>query len=192
VVDDNANADHVVRRATEVTRVAIVRSTGADVPLNFVFDHSRIQHIAMFKPSLMLAMALVSCSAPTDSHDAGPEPVVYSRTFTGGLMQTVTLSSGEVSEGDVLEIRSVLENRSAAPVDVVSQICGLTIHTAMPLAEDQFVRCGGYSLGGKMRPGDTREESLSVVVGEGPGRYTIAVRHALSPELWMMVDVMVR
>jgi hypothetical protein len=180
------------RPTTAVTRLVIARSTRADVSLNFVFDHSRIQHIAMFKPSLMLVVALVSCTAPTESREPGPEPVVYTRTFTGGLMQTVTLSSGEVGAGEVLEIRSVLENRAAAPVDVVSHICGLTIHTAMPLAADQLARCGGYSLGGAMRPGDTREESLSVVVGEGPGTYTIAVRHALSPELWMMVDVTVR
>ena len=182
----------VSARRPKVTRAGIVRSLRADVPLNFVFDRSRIQHIAMFKPSLLAVVALVSCTAPTESREPGPEPVVYSRTFSGGLMQTVTLSSGEVSPGDVLEIRSVLENRTAAPVDVVSRICGLTIHTALPLAPDQFARCGGYSLGGAMRPGDTREESLSVVVADGPGRYTIAVGHALSPELWMMVDVVVR
>ena len=146
----------------------------------------------MLRTALIAFVALLACSTPTDSREqALSEPVVYSRTFTGGLLQTVTLSSGEVRPGDLLEIRSVLENSTAAPVHVVSQICGLTVHTAMPLS-DELVRCGGYSVGGAMHPGDRREESLSLVVGEGSGRYTIGVRHALSPELWMMVDVVVR
>ncbi|MGH7720775.1 MAG: hypothetical protein ACREON_18250 [Gemmatimonadaceae bacterium] len=148
----------------------------------------------MMIPRISFALLLaLSCGTPAEPRrEVDDSPVVFSRQFAGGLTQTITLSSGEVRPGGVLKIRSVLENTTPQSIDVVSHICGLAVWTAMPLETDQRVRCAGYSTGGAMQPGERRDESEWLVVGDGDGRYSIAVRHALSPELWMVVDVVVR
>jgi hypothetical protein len=136
---------------------------------------------------VLLSLATVACgtqAAPL----TGPRVVVTPQ----GLEQTVRLSPAEPKTGDTLDIRSIVVNGTAAPVDVVSRICGIDLETTLNLTSTSNVACGGYSVQGPLAPGDSLLGFAGGVVASGPGQYTLRVRHLLDPDVWVDVPVTVR
>jgi hypothetical protein len=135
---------------------------------------------------VLISLAGLACRAePTPL--TGPSGLVTPQ----GLEQSVRLSPAEPAPGDTLDIASIVVNRSADPVGVVSRICGLDLETPLQLA-NPFVRCGGYSMQGALPPGDSVQGFDRRVVGSEPGSYRLRVRHLLNPDVWVEVPITVR
>lgn len=142
----------------------------------------------------LCAVALVACNAPSEP---APSPVDRAPAVLvegpGGLVNTLTLSATQLARGDTLRIGSSVTNEGTAPVAAETRICGLDVEAADGFrAPDPWGRCGGYSQGGDIGPGEVRVSSESILVGGAPGLYTLRVRHLLRPELWVTATVEVR
>jgi hypothetical protein len=72
-------------------------------------------------------------------------------------------------------------------VPVSSRICGLDVRTDLELVAG--VMCAGYSQGGVLRAGASRREEVRYTVASPPGRYTLRIRHALDPEIWVAAEL---
>jgi hypothetical protein len=135
----------------------------------------------------LLSLTIVACGTQPASL-TGPQIVITPQ----GLEQTVQLSPAEPKTGDTLDIRSIVVNGTAAPVDVVSRICGIDLETTLKLTYTSNVACAGYSMQGALAPGDSILGFAGGVVTSGPGTYTLRVRHLLNPDVWVEVAITVR
>jgi hypothetical protein len=108
-------------------------------------------------------------------------------------VNTLALSATRLARGDTLRIVSTVTNEGTEPAAAESRICGLDVESTEGFrAPDPWGRCAGYSQGGELQPGDSRVASEWILVGGGPGVYTLRVRHLLRPALWVTATVEVR
>jgi hypothetical protein len=105
----------------------------------------------------------------------------------------MTLTPSELTTGEDVLIESVITNKDNQPVPLLSRICGLDLGGDLGLRSPPgSVACAGYSQGGNIAPGDSRHSSERRRITSPPGVYTLRVRHALQPESWVEVRVLVR
>jgi hypothetical protein len=124
--------------------------------------------------------------------DLGGESEV-TRAVVPGLEQRVMLSPAEPAAGEVVQIHSVITNRGTTPIELESRICGLDLGGDLQLnLPTGILVCAGYSMGGAIAPGESRESTAIRRVSSPAGTYTLRVRHALRPELWVELRVRVR
>jgi hypothetical protein len=140
----------------------------------------------------LLLTLIAACSAVTPPATLSSESDV-TRAVVPGLEQRVTLTPAELTTGENVLIQSVITNRGNQPIDLESRICGLTLDTDMDLEwPPGHVVCAGFSMGGSIAPGESRASSELRRVASAPGTYTLRVQHALRPELWVTMRVVVR
>ncbi len=109
-----------------------------------------------------------------------------------GLQQRVTVSPTRPTNGDTVSIRSVLVNRSTAPMRVEHVVCGLDLERTTFL-QNPFVMCAAYSATSTLAPGDSIVQQDRRVVAAQPGAYTLRVRHVAPPSgLYVDVPITVR
>ena len=106
------------------------------------------------------------------------------------IVQTLRLLNAHLRQGDTLRLESTLRNVSNQVVTVERVVCELDIETAMQL-ESPFIHCFAYSTSAPMEPGERAHSILSRVVTAPPGRYTIAIRHLLDPDVWVPAELTV-
>jgi hypothetical protein len=135
---------------------------------------------------------LAACSPTTTPPTLSSDGHV-TRGVVPGLEQRVTLSPAEPVTGENVRINSRITNRGSQPVSLESRICGLDFGGDLQLTWPPGIgMCAGYSMGGTIAPGESRESSEIRRVDSGAGSYTLRVRHALRPERWVEVRVQVR
>ena len=147
---------------------------------------------ARFLPWLLaLAAACSSAALPPTGEFASESDVT--QAVVPGLEQRVTLSPAELVTGENVTIRSVITNHGAGPVALESRICGLTLDGDIRLEwpPGLFV-CAGFSMGGTIAPGESRESTEIRRIASPSGGYTLRVKHALQPERWVEMRVVVR
>lgn len=116
-----------------------------------------------------------------------------SATFAGGLRQRVTLVPATLVNGRDVEVRSVLVNTGPAAVDLTHRICGLDYEGTLTLTwPPEVLKCAGYSGSLTLAPGDSIVGADLMRVASPAGQYTLRVRHAISPDRWITVPVVVR
>ena len=110
-----------------------------------------------------------------------------------GLVQTVTLTpSGPAPASDV-EIRSVIVNRNIQSIALTSRICALDYAGSLVLTNSPAVlKCAGYSASAALAPNDSVVTSDLMRISSARGQYQLRVRHAVDPEQWVSVPVVVR
>jgi hypothetical protein len=139
-------------------------------------------------PSLLASVA--SCA---DATTAIPSGSGVTRDNLSGLEHRVTLTPSEPNAGGDVQIHSVITNRGTESVALSSRICGLNYGGTLRLAyPNGSATCGGYSMGGSIAPGESRTNTDLNRVASARGIYTLRVRHALQPELWVEMRVVVR
>jgi hypothetical protein len=139
-----------------------------------------------------LLAAVTACSTTPPAATLSTESDV-TRAITSGLDQRVTLSPAELVAGENVAIHSTITNRGTQPVALQSRICGLDLGGDLTLTWPPGIGvCGGHSMGGTIGPDESRESSELRRVASEPGTYTLRVRHALQPEQWVEVRVVVR
>jgi hypothetical protein len=138
-------------------------------------------------------LALVAgCTAATPPATLSSDSDV-TRAVLPGLEQRVTLTPAELTAGEDVQIHSVITNRGTESVALNSRICGLDFDGDLDLAHPNgSAACAGYSMGGSIAPGESRTNTDLNRVVSPPGVYTLRVRHALQPELWVEMRVVVR
>lgn len=147
--------------------------------------------LSVLAPGL-LAVAAAGCSATS------PPAVLTSdndarRAVLPGLEQHVTLTPADLVTGENVVIRSVITNRGSQPIQLESRICGLTLGGDIRLDWPPGIgMCGGFSMSGPIAPGQARESTEIRRVSSGPGTYTLRVKHAVRPEVWVELRVAVR
>jgi hypothetical protein len=114
-------------------------------------------------------------------------------TIVTGLEQRVTLVPASLVDGRDVEVRSVLVNTGGAPLAVTSRICGLDYAGTLTLTHPpEVLKCGGYSRHGTLAPGDSTVSADLMRVSGPSGQYELRVRHALTPDHWVVMPVVVR
>jgi hypothetical protein len=129
--------------------------------------------------SLALLGLAIGCQ-PTASLDAPAPP----------LEQVVRLSPAAPTTGQVLRIHSTIINRGTSPIDVTSRTCGLDTKGDLELS-GSLLMCAALNRQVTLIPSDSLSGFDARVVNSPPGRYTLRVRHALNPERWVEVPVVV-
>lgn len=146
--------------------------------------------LKMLIPALLVLVAGCTATAPTATLSSEGDITV---AVMPGLEQRVTLTPAELTVGEIVHIQSVITNSGSQPVSLESRICGLTLGGDLQLATPtSIVTCAGFTQGGDIAPGDSRESSEIRRVSSAPGTYTLRVKHAVRPELWVEVRVVVR
>ena len=128
----------------------------------------------------LVGALLAACSGDATLPADFTQPLLIRETGPGALVQTVHLSASTLRQGETLRIRSVITNEGTAAVPLVSSICGLQLETRLQFAPQ--ARCAGYSMGGTIAPGASREEHDGGEVVSAPGVYVVRLRHMLEPE----------
>ncbi len=150
-------------------------------------------------PTLFLLLAVLvllaaGCGSPRAS--APGERVAEGQvraTIAAGLEQRVTLVPAMLLDGRDVEVRSVLVNTGGTPLSVTSRICGLDYAGTLTLTHPpEVLKCGGYSRQGPLAPGDSAVSADLMRVSSLSGQYELRVRHALSPDHWVVMPVVVR
>lgn len=131
----------------------------------------------------------------------GLGPHVQSRTsspglaetaLTNGLVHRVSMSPSPDSGSDI-QIRSVLVNTGTQSMLLEHRECGLDLGGTLKLSwPPGIVKCMAYSGRGQLAPGDSIVGGDYMRVASAPGRHELRVRHALDPEMWTPIDVVVR
>jgi hypothetical protein len=147
-------------------------------------------------PFICLFAAALACQAPaasgdladtTDRLQAG-EPL----QLPGGMIQRVTLSPTAPVSGRNVTIRSVIVNGGPDNVSLSSRICSLDFGGTLKLTwPPELAKCAGYSMQQDLAPGDSVVGHDVMRVDSPPGEYTLRVRHALVPDAWYELDVLV-
>jgi hypothetical protein len=139
-------------------------------------------------PTLFLLVA--GCTDAATGISSGN---AVTRAEPSGLEHRVTLTPSEPIAGRDVQIHSVITNRGTESVTLNSRICGLDFGGNLELAyPNGSATCGGYSTSGSIAPGESRTSTDLNRVASAPGVYTLRVRHALQPELWVEMRVVVR
>ncbi len=162
-------------------------------PITVVAPRARMLARSLVPAVLLLAVATAcgtrSSAAPGDRLAEGEARAILS----GGLEQRVTLVPAQLVDGRDVEVRSVLFNRGNAPVSLSSRICGVDYAGTLSLTHPpEVLKCGGYSMQGTLAPGDSVVAADLMRVASPPGQYELRVRHALTPEHWVAMPVVVR
>lgn len=141
---------------------------------------------------LMVACAVLACGRPATS--PGDSASEHARLLLAhGLKQSVSLMPSVPVAGQNLTIRSVITNDGAQPVELESRHCGLDFAGDLVLEwPPEIGKCGAYSGRGLLQPGDSVVTSDIMRVSSPPDRYSLRVRHALAPEAWAELSVVVR
>jgi hypothetical protein len=115
------------------------------------------------------------------------------RTIGPNLEQHVTVSPSEPRVGENVTIHSVITNRGTEAVALSSRICGLDLSGDLQVTFAPGIGfCAGHSIGGSIPTGASRESTDIRRVASSPGTHSLRVRHALQPELWVELRVVVR
>jgi hypothetical protein len=139
---------------------------------------------------LTLLASVAGCTDATTAIESGSG---ITRVEPSGLEHRVTLTPSEPTAGGDVQIHSVITNRGTESVALNSRICGLDYGGNLKLAyPNGSAACGGYSMGGSIAPGESRTNTDLNRVASALGVYTLRVRHALRPELWVEMRVVVR
>jgi hypothetical protein len=139
---------------------------------------------------LTLLAPVAGCTDATTGISSGSG---VTRAELSGLEHRVTLTPSEPTAGGDVQIHSVITNRGTESVVVSSRICGLDFGGSLDLTyPNGSAACGGYSTAGSLAPGESRTNTDLNRVASAPGTYTLRVRHALQPELWVEMRVVVR
>jgi len=153
-------------------------------------SHSTARPAAYLLILLALAAGCSGAATPaavlTTEHDV-------TRAVQTGLEQRVTITPALPATGEDITITSVITNRGSQAVALESRICGLTLDGTLRLElPPDVLTCGGYSMGGTIAPGESRQSSLLQRVVSPAGTYRLRVQHALQPQLWVEMRVVVR
>jgi hypothetical protein len=141
---------------------------------------------------VLLLILIAGCTDTTPPATLSSEGDV-TRAVMPGLEQRVSITPAELSVGENVEIHSVITNRSSQPIALESRICGLDLGGNVELRWPVGIGvCAGHSMGGAIAPDGSRESTEIRRVASTPGTYTLRVRHALRPELWVEMSVVVR
>lgn len=139
-----------------------------------------------------LAMAVaLGCSQPliNDSPTDPGEPQVIAE----GLQQIVTIDPVDPSAGQTIRIRSVIRNTSSTSQMLQSRICGLDFAGSLELVwPPNIAKCAGYSMTGSVAAGDSVVAGDIMNVNSPPGAYVLRIRHAIEPEGWYELSVVVK
>jgi hypothetical protein len=106
------------------------------------------------------------------------------------LEQIVRLSPASPATGQVVRIQSTIINRGTSPIDVTSRTCGLDTNGDLELS-GSLLMCAAFSRQVTLVPSDSLSAFDARTVTSPPGRYTLRVRHALDPERWLEVPVVI-
>lgn len=110
-----------------------------------------------------------------------------------GLVQTVSLVPASPVGGQNVEVRSVIVNNGSAAVSLESRICGLDFEGSLSLTHPpEVMKCAGYSMAATVAAGDSLVGGDLMRVSSAPGQYSLRVRHAVNPESWASLQVVVR
>lgn len=111
----------------------------------------------------------------------------------GGLSQRVTLVPAVVIDGRDVEVRSVLVNETDASLELSARICGLDYAGSLELSHPpEVLKCAAYSATMTLAAGDSTVTTDLMRVASDPGTYELRVRHAVAPEQWASMQVVVR
>lgn len=156
-----------------------------------------MRHLALLLAAPLLTLASCSSSGATRVDDDSPDGALGQAQLaipgSGGLVQVVTVSPSQPKALTNVTIRSVLTNKGASAMAVESRICGLNYAGTLVLSHPpEVMKCAGYSTSATIAPGDSvvTEDLMRVMSREG--RFTLRVQHALKPEGFVDVPVVVR
>ena len=111
----------------------------------------------------------------------------------GSLEQTVSITPALPASGENISIRSVIVNRGSAPATLEARICGLDFAGGLKLEwPADIAKCGGYSRAAQLAPGDSIVEHDIMQVVSLPGKHELRVRHAIDPDAWVELAIVVR
>ncbi len=162
-------------------------------PITVVAPRARMLARSLFPAVLLLAVATAcgtrGSAAPGDRLAEGEARAILS----GGLEQRVTLVPATLVDGRDVEVRSVLVNSGPAPMVVTSRICGLDYAGTLTLTHPpEVLKCAGYSMQVTLAPGDSAVSADLMRVSSPSGHYELRVRHAVTPDHWVAMPVVVR
>jgi hypothetical protein len=164
--------------------------------VSLIVEHSmsarrrRQPSLVALVPTLLVLAGCSGGQVPTTGHLVSESDVT--RAVQPGLDQRVTLTPAELVTGQNVTIQSVITNRGGNAVPLESRICGLTLDGTIRLDFPPDIgMCGGFSMGGTIAPGESRQSTEIRRVASAPGTYTLRVKHALQPELWVEMRVVV-
>jgi len=139
---------------------------------------------------MMIAAGMVGCGSanpPAPTNDETPN-LDSGRALSWqprpAIVQTLRLVSTNLRSGDTLKLESTLKNVSNRTLDVERVNCELDIDTTMQM-QAPLIYCFAYSMKGPIAPGETVTGRLERVVSAPPGRYSIAIKHLLNPDVWV-------
>ena len=143
---------------------------------------------------LRVAVILLALLSSCSEASTGPQSrAVVARDESSGLEQRVTITPALPAAGDAVEIRSVITNTGTEPIMVSSRTCGLNYQGTLALLyPGGSAACGGFSTSGLLAPGESRTQSDFNRVDSPRGVYALRVGHAIQPELWAQLVVVVR
>jgi hypothetical protein len=145
----------------------------------------------LFTTLIALAAACSSGGTASTGIVAGESDVT--RSVLTGLEQRITLVPAAPVAGQDVRIHSTITNHGSNPVALESRICDLDLGGDLRLEWPPGIgACAAYSWGGSISPGESRVSSALRRVASQAGTYTLRVRHALRPELWVEMRVVVR
>lgn len=152
-----------------------------------MISHNRVFRGTALTGAVLFAAALIGCTANPTDPGLQPEHVVQ-ESVGAGLIQTVRITPTRPAPGDTITVHSVVHKRTGTAVTVQSRTCDLDLEGNLDL-RDPFGRCAGYSMERTLAPGDSVVTGTQRVVESGSGSYTLRVRHLVSPEVWLSVQV---
>jgi hypothetical protein len=146
--------------------------------------------------SLLAILSIVSVAACSGTSSAPQDTLARGHVrveFSGGLVQRVTLIPAVLVDGRDVQVRSVLVNTGNAPLELTSRICGLDYAGTLQLSHPpEVLKCAGYSATATLAPGDSVVGSDIMRVSNTTGEYELRVRHAVAPDQWASMQVVVR
>lgn len=144
-------------------------------------------------PALLALLLLAACDGASVLGSDLAVDGLSEESVAPGLVQSVSLRRAALLGGNDVEVRSVITNTAAAPVTLVSRICGLDYSGSLELVEVPGVlRCAAYSSTVVLAAGDSVVATDHMRVASAPGTYVLRVRHALVPEFWATLPVTIR
>lgn len=145
---------------------------------------------------LLTALSIVSIAACSGVSSAPPQQFAEGSIrveFPGGLVQRVRLIPAVLVDGRDVEVHSVLLNDGSAAIELSARICGLDYAGTLDLSHPpEVLKCAGHSGTATLAPGDSVVGSDLMRISSPAGTYELRVRHALAPEQWASLQVVVR
>ena len=149
--------------------------------------------------SLSAALAiLASCRLDRAAGSCSPSLSIGGDTLitvpvAAGVVQRLGVSSLAPCTGEDITIQSEIEVTATSPVDLTVRICGLDLRGDLDVAMPPGLAvCAGFSMSRSFAPGTVVADGTVQRVHSPPGLYTLQVRHAIGPPLWISVPIVVR